>query len=224
MKIISLVFISQMILYSDLSYAVSCKENEVPVRAHSRTLKGRLIKVKASCRRLNNWEDSWWSRIKTNSSQIPLKAIATTPKQKLDIINALSELPAWAKKIGISAIEIDGFAATSSVNLITQTITIQEKVISNPAELKRVLIHEHAHLLFASLDPNRKGVFLSSAGWIPIDGKWILISREPVSVADSRESPDEHFSNSIEVYETNRLNLRKNNPLINSALEDILNE
>lgn len=223
MKIIlfSLMILSTMIAPS--LFAKECKNDQTFVKSHNRQMNGKKIKVAAHCRNLTDIEKKWWPIIR-RGSEIPMKQIEVESDTKDQLVRVIRELPKWTNKIGINQIFISSKASTSSVNLMNQEVTLQSSLVRDSAALRRVLIHEYSHLYYLTLDPIKRVRFESAAGWIQLDGKWVLSPREEILIQDSVDSMDEHFANSVELFESDELMMKQRNPLLYNVIKEILND
>lgn len=205
------------------SYA-DCGEKEIPVRAHNRVAEGRVIRVQAHCRRLSNDEAQWWELIRMEESDFPLKNQTVPHAARVAVLKVVGELPRWSKFVGRVNLVISTKAPTSSVNLITREIVIQEKALKSATELRRVIVHELAHLNFFNLKLADRQTFMDITGWVNIDGKDKLFPRERILTEDSVTGVEEHFANSVELYATQSGTMKIQNPGIYKFLQEKLGE
>lgn len=97
-------------------------------------------------------------------------------------------------------------------------IVIYDKAFEARENLSRIVAHELAHILYRQVyDASKWLPFAYAAGWVPVknptSGKFVMVpGREVYLEADSVNTLDEDFSNSIEHYLFKADELKSKNP------------
>ncbi|MBY0412836.1 MAG: hypothetical protein K2Q18_01660 [Bdellovibrionales bacterium] len=215
-------------------YGDECPEGTYSVISHYRTdytrkdgVYVRAADVKQSCR-----EYTFFKPLKLIFRNTPPKIWPNkkekfgkwSAKEKMEIDRILKSLP----KALISVGELNLYRARKSISeLNPATSAAKENIITiydnaNQYGLKKVLVHELAHLIWFNLDrDNREKYFVASEWFLDARGN-ITNLRAVVSEEDGRLSPEEDFVNNIEYLISNKDHKNKMSLEIINCLNTIL--
>lgn len=209
-----LIWLISLFFLSFSSFALECPPDKHKVRAHFRNgsnvkeycRKGPKTKVRFKFRintgKLKNW---YYSKEKQ-------KEWKAHEKKLVDSI--IKDLPPYLKKLkGIQvyryekSVEIDNTGA-----YYERQIILYDAAFKSKDELLGTIIHEYAHALYENLPDKTKKSYQEELGWEKVIGQ-LWHGRDIGYVdLDGVTSPDEDFSNNLEVYLTNSKQLKKITP------------
>lgn len=221
-------FVALLCIWSLRIRAAQCPSGKYPVRAHTRTdyyrHDGTYVSgtnVSESCREYRTLKPL----IIKFSQNMPKgwphkkeKFRRWTEKEKSDITKALNELPAVLTQIGELKIyraiksEIPDNPGTSAPE--EKIITLYDSISKH--ELKRVLVHELAHIYYASFSKDELESYYQAAQWKFDKSENIYVTdRKSFLVADSKIGPEEDFSNNIEYFYFKKADIEKEQNIYN---------
>lgn len=220
------------LLFPSTALAIDCPEGYFPVRAHPRNsyvmsdgTRVSAADVKEQCRPYRSPKKpvllfstmppaKWRSRQKryrtwTKTEQESIRTIVDGLPQSLTYFGEIKFL----REIGPAL--TPGYS-----NSFYQVVVITDDIASH--DLKRVVAHELAHFYWDSLSQDKRNEYLNSAEWFSADGgKTGSLIRKNVPIPDSYSSPDEDFTNSVELFIHDKSLLEKSSILL-KCLENFI--
>ena len=223
LKSIKLLFSFFMIsIWSSNILAVQCPTGKYPVKAHIRTdyyrNDGTYVSgtnVSETCREyreLKLLSTKFLVNVPKGLPHKKEKFRSWTKKEKADVTKAFNELPAILTQVGELKIyraiksEIQDNPSTSAPE--DKIITIYDNVSKH--ELKRVLAHELAHILYVSLSKQERESYCKAARWELDKSQNIYTTeRKSFSADDGKINPEEDFANNVESFYFQRKEIEK---------------